>query len=164
MNETIIIGSDKSGFALKEAVKQWLTGQGFEVRDVGTRDVENFMPYFKVAPVAARAIQNGEAKRAVLVCGTGMGMAIAANKFKGIYAAVCDSVYGAKMSAVINKANVLTLGGWVTAPELAFAIVKAWLDTPFGEGFPPERVEFLQNAFEQIKAIENENFNGGYTA
>jgi len=161
MSKCIVIGSDRSGFTLKEAVKQWLTEQGFTVKDVGTQDVENFMPYFQVAPVAAKMVQSGEVERAVLVCGTGMGMAIAANKHKGVYAAVVNGLYEAKMSAVINKANVLTLGGWVTGPEMAVAMVKIWLETPFGEGFPSDRVAFLQNAFEQVKAVEEENFKGG---
>lgn len=156
--ETIVIGSDRSGFTLKEALKQWLLDQGYKVKDVGTQDIENFMPYFQVAPVAAKAILAGEAQRGILVCGTGMGMAITANKFKGIYAAVVNGLYEAKMCAVINKANVLSLGGWVTGPELALEMVKAWLSTSFGEGFPPERVEFLTNAFAQVEAVEKENF------
>ena len=158
MKETIVIGSDRSGFALKEALIPWLEGQGFEVLDIGTKDIANFMPYYQVAPIAAKAIQNGEVKRAILVCGTGMGMAIVANKYKGVYAAPCGSVYDALMCAVINKANVLTLGGWVTAPEQTFAMVKAWLNTPFGEGFSEDRVAFLENAFHQVSVIEEENF------
>jgi len=158
MKECIVIGSDRSGFTLKEAVKLWLEDQGYAVKDVGTKDPENFMPYFQVAPVAAKMVQAGDVKRAILVCGTGMGMAIAANKFKGVYAAVVNGVYEAKMSAVINKANVLTLGGWVTAPEKSYDMVKAWLETPFGEGFPPDRVDFLTNAFAQVQSVEDDNF------
>ena len=156
MKETIIIGSDKSGFTLKEAVRQWLGDQGFDVKDLGTTDIENFMPYFEVASVVARAVQKGEAKRAILVCGTGMGVTITANKFKGIYAALCENVYIAKMCSAVNKANILCLGGWVTAPEQSYEIIKAWMDTPFGEGFPPERVEFLENAFDSLQAIEED--------
>lgn len=158
MKEKIVIGSDKSGFNLKEHLVAWLTGQGYEVEDVGTKDIENFMPYFQVAPKAARLVQQGAAARAILVCGTGMGMCIAANKFKGVHAAVVESVYAAKMSAVVNGANVLTLGGWIIAPEMGEKIVEAWLTTPFGEGFPPERIEFLKNAKAQVAAIEQDNF------
>ena len=139
-------------------MKRWLNEQGYDVRDLGTQDVEKFIPYFEVAPVVARAVANGEARRGILFCGTGMGMAITANKFKGVYAAVCDSVYSAQMSAAVNRANILALGGWVTAPELAVAIVSKWMDTPFGEGFPSERVAFLENAFGQVQAMEDENF------
>ena len=158
MAEKIVIGSDKSGFTLKEHLSSWLLSKGYEVEDVGTRDIENFQPYFEVAPKGARKIQSGEASRAILVCGTGMGMCIAANKFKGVHAAVVESVYSAKMSAIVNSANVLTLGGWIIAPEMGEKIVEAWLTTPFGEGFPPERVEPLKNARASVSQMEQENF------
>ncbi|HML45295.1 MAG TPA: RpiB/LacA/LacB family sugar-phosphate isomerase [Clostridia bacterium] len=158
MKEKIVIGSDKSGYTLKERLASWLIAQGYEVEDVGTKDIENFQPYFEVAPKAARKVQSGEAKRAILICGTGMGMCIAANKFKGVYAAVVESVYAARMSAVVNGANILTLGGWIIAPEMGEKIVEEWLNTPFGEGFPPERVAFLKNARAQVAASEEANF------
>jgi len=158
MGKLIVIGSDKSGFPLKEAVKEWLSGQGYEVKDVGTQDIDNFMPYYEVAPIVARKIQSGEAERGALFCGTGMGVAIVANKFKGVYAAVVNDMYEAQMSAVVNKANVLALGGWVSGPEKAIAMLKTWLNTSFGEGFPAERIEFLSNAFAKVQAIEEDNF------
>lgn len=158
MKEKIVIGSDRSGFNLKERLAAWLAAQGYEVEDVGTRDVENFQPYFEVAPKAARKVQSGEVRRAILVCGTGMGMCITANKFKGVYAAVVESVYAARMSAIVNGANILTLGGWIIAPEMGEKIVEEWLTTPFGEGFPPDRVEFLANAKARVGFLEEENF------
>lgn len=91
----IAIGSDKSGFYLKEAVKKHLVEKGYEVDDFGTQDFEKGVPFFEVAPVVAKKIQNKEYGRAILMCGTGMGMAIVANKFKGVYAAVAESVYSA---------------------------------------------------------------------
>lgn len=158
MSKRIIIGSDKSGFTLKEHLAAWLAAQGYAVDDVGTRDIEHFQPYFEVAPKAAKKLQAGEAERALLICGTGMGMCIAANKFRGVHAAVVESVYAAKMSAVVNGANVLTMGGWIVAPEMAEQIVDAWLTTPFGADFPPERVAFLQNARANVETMERENF------
>ena len=158
MDKNIVIGSDKSGFGLKEAVKRWLAVNGYVVEDLGMQNLEDFQPYFQVAPKVARKIASGEAKKGILVCGTGMGMCITANKYKGVYAAVANDMYAARMAAVINKANILTLGGWVTAPEQAFEIIRIWLETPFGTGFPPERVEFLENALNSLKSIENENF------
>ena len=79
----VVIGSDKSGFRLKEAVKSHLTELGYEVADEGTRKEEEPKPYFQVAPVIAKKIQSGEFERGILICGTGMGMAVVANKYKG---------------------------------------------------------------------------------
>jgi len=154
----IAIGSDKSGFTLKEAVKQHLAGKGHTLSDLGLTDPAGFKAYYEVAPNVARAIQKGEAQRGILICGTGMGMAIVANKFKGIYAAVVEGAYAARMCAVINKANILTMGGWVLAPQHAIDLVERWLSAGFTEGFPPDRQQFLCNAFEQVCKIEQENF------
>jgi len=114
-NKKIVIGSDKSGFTLKEALKEYLVEHGFEVEDVGMQTIEDFQPYYEVAPKVAKKVQSGEFSRGLLCCGTGMGMAIVANKFKGVYAAVVEGSYGAKMAKVINNANVLTMGGWKLA-------------------------------------------------
>ena len=84
-------------------------------------------------------------------------MNIIANKFKGVYAVVSESAYSSKMSAVINQANVLTMGAWVVAPQAAIDMVDRWLSTGFTEGLEEKR-EFLTNAFEQVKGIEEENF------
>lgn len=154
----IVIGSDKSGFTLKEALKAWLESEGFAVSDVGTLDIENFQPYFEVAPKVAGLIASGEFEKGILCCGTGMGMSIVANKYKGVYAAVVENIYASRMAAVVNKANVLCFGGWVTAPEQAVEIVKEWFRTDFGQGFPPERICFLENAFSKVQEIENQNF------
>lgn len=150
----IIIGSDKSGFSLKEQIKADLISKGYEVSDKGTTDINNFMPYFTVAPIIAKAIQKGEADKGILICGTGAGMCIVANKFKGIYAVCVEGSYSARMSAVINRANVLTMGGWVVAPEMGINMVNSWLNAEFADGFPPERKVFLENAYNKVKDIE----------
>lgn len=93
----VALGSDKSGFLLKEAIKTYLTEQGIEFEDMGTQDLEHGKPYYEAAPVVARAVQSGKFDRGILICGTGMGMSLVANKFDGIYAACVESVYGAKM-------------------------------------------------------------------
>ncbi|AGK95964.1 RpiB/LacA/LacB family sugar-phosphate isomerase [Clostridium pasteurianum] len=150
----IIIGSDKSGFTLKEAIKEHLSSIGYQVSDVGTKDINEPLPYFKVAPIVAKAIQDKEFEKGILICGTGMGMSIVANKHKGVYAAVVESVYGAKKSRAINNANVLTLGGWIIAPELGLDIVDSFLNTEFTEGLEEWRQEFLKNAYKEVKGIE----------
>jgi len=154
----LAVGSDKSGFSLKERIREHLTCAGHEVADLGTTDPGNFLPYFEVAKRVARAVQAGEVDRAVLCCGTGQGMAIAANKFRGVYATPVESVYSAGRAAIINRSNVLALGGWVTAPEAALEMVDEWLRRSFGEGFPEDRQKFLANAFEHVRKIESENF------
>jgi ribose 5-phosphate isomerase B len=157
-DKRIVIGSDKSGFTLKEAVKKHLQEKGYEVEDVGTLDPENWLPYYVVAPRVAKKIQSGEYERGILICGTGAGMSIVANKFKGIYAVAVEGSYTGKMAKVVNNANVLTMGGWVIAPEQACDIVDKWLDSSFTEGFPEWRQEFLKNAYKEIQKIEGENF------
>jgi ribose 5-phosphate isomerase B len=114
--------------------------------------------YFESAKMVASKVSSGEYERGILCCGTGMGMAIVANKFKGVYAAVVESSFPAKMAKVINNANILTIGGWLIAPIQAFDMVDNWLNASFTEGFPEDRQEFLKNALNEIKKIEDENF------
>lgn len=153
----IAIASDLSGYDLKTAVKEFLLEKGYEVLDFGIEDKDHPKPYFEQAPKVAKAIQNGEADRGILVCGTGQGMAIVANKHKGIYACVVDSVFSGERSKIINQANVITMGGWVTAPFIATEIVEGWLSREFCEKMEFKR-DFLTNAFNQVVEIEKENF------
>ena len=154
----IAIGSDKSGFTLKEAVAQYLADAGMDFVDLGTRDIEQPIPYFEAAPKIAKAIQSGEANRGILCCGTGMGMAVVANKHKGIYAACCESVYTAKMCRAVNDANVLCMGGWLIAEWLGIEMVKAFLATEFTQDLEEWRGPWLQNAKSKIEAYEEEIF------
>jgi sugar-phosphate isomerases, RpiB/LacA/LacB family len=151
----VLIGSDKSGFELKEALKVHLTEQGYEVSDCGTTDVEEPKGYFIVAPIAAQKIADKEFEKAILICGTGMGMAIVANKYQGVYAAVCENTYAAEKSRAINDANVLTLGGWITGEIVGCEIADKFLQTEFTENLETWRQEFLRNAREKVKEIEN---------
>lgn len=154
----IVIGADKSGFSLKEEIKKYLESKGYYVEDVGTVDPENWLPFFEVAPRLARKIQSGEYERGILVCGTGAGMAMVANKFKGIRAVPVEGSYTARMAKVINNANVLTMGAWVVAPQQAIDMVDRWLSAEFTEGLEDWRKELLNNALEKIEEIEEENF------
>lgn len=154
--EKILIGSDKSGFELKEAVKEHLKERGYLVEDCGTTDLEAAKGYFLVAPEAARRVSEGEYEKAILICGTGMGMAILANKFPGVYAAVCENTYAAEKARAINNANVLTMGGWITGSIAGIAIVDKFLDTEFTQDLEPWRQEFLKEAYEKVKQLETE--------
>ncbi len=152
----IALGSDKSGFVLKEAVKKHLLDQGHEVFDLGTQDMEHGVPFFEVAPKAAQKIQTGACERGILCCGTGMGMAIVANKYQGVYAAVAESVYAAKKCRAINNANILTMGGWVIGDIMGIEMVDAFLNTDFTEGLEEWRQDFLKNAYSKVGELEKE--------
>lgn len=157
----IIIGSDKSGFSLKEEIKKYLIEKGFEVEDVGMYEHEEVRPYYKTAAILAEKISKGEYEKGILCCGTGMGMAIVANKFKGVYASVVESPFTAKLARIINNSNVLTMGGWLITPFVAKEIIDNWLNSKFAEGLDfidEDRKKFLQNALDEIKKIEDKNY------
>jgi len=131
--DPIALGADHAGFALKEDLKAWLGARGFRVQDHGTFSAEA-VDYPDVAARVAAAITAGRAARGVLVCGTGLGMAMVANKFPGVRAAACADVYTARMSREHNDANVLALGARVVDRARAIAILEVWLGTPFAGG------------------------------
>ncbi len=145
----VAIGSDHAGFHLKEKIKEFLLSKGHEVLDFGTNS-EDSTHYPIFARDVALAVQRGEADRGILVCGTGIGMSITANKFKGIRAALCLNEYMARMSRLHNDANVLCLGDRVLGVELALSIVEVWIETPFEGGRHLKRIDL-------IKEIEKEN-------
>ncbi len=154
--ERIIIGSDKSGFALKEAVKFHLAEAGYEVVDGGTLWEEEPKPYYEVADAVAKRVADGEFERAVLICGTGMGMAIVANKYKGVYAAVCENTYAAEKARAINDANVLTMGGWITGEIVGCAMVDTFLGTEFTQNLEEWRANNLKKFRTEVKRLEDE--------
>lgn len=123
----IALGSDHAGYALKEAIKILLQERRIPLDDLGTTSEES-VDYPDFAAAVCRHIQKGTAEAGILVCGTGIGMSIAANKFRGIRAALAHSVFTAKMAAAHNHANVLCLGGRVVDEPLAREIVETWLE------------------------------------
>ncbi len=153
----IAIASDLSGFPLKKEIVKHLSEQGYELIDFGIESEDKPQPYFIQAPKVAKALQNGEAEKGILICGTGQGMAIVANKYKGIYACVVDDIFSAERSKIVNNANVITLGGWITAPFVGTQIVDAWLAMSFTQKMEFKK-DFLTNAFNQVIEIEKENF------
>lgn len=154
----IAIASDLSGFPLKQAVVAHLKEKSdIQILDFGIDSEDAPQPYFIQAPKVAAAIQRGEAEKGILICGTGQGMAIVANKHKGIYACVVADVFSGERAKIINNANVITMGGWVTAPFLAKEIVEAWLAMSFTQKMEFKK-DFLTNAFNQVVAIENQQF------
>ena len=151
----IAIGSDKSGFAVKEAVKAYLKEAGIPFDDLGTQDIDNVVPYYAVAGKVAPLVQKGDYDKAILICGTGAGMNVVSNKFKGVYAVACEGVYSAKMARAINNANILCMGGWIVGPEMAIEMVKAFLTTEWCEGLEDWRTENMKKFAVQVDNIED---------
>lgn len=129
----VALGCDHAGFDLKETVAAALRRLGAEVVDVGTYSKES-VDYPDYGERVGRAVASGEVDRGVVLCGTGIGISIAANKVPGVRAALCHDVYSARMSRAHNDANVLAMGARVVGPGLAEAIVEAWMTTPFEGG------------------------------
>ena len=155
---TLAIASDLSGFPLKEAIVAHLNqNEAVTVLDFGIDSADAPKPYFEQAPKVAEAVQDGRAHKGILICGTGQGMAIVANKHKGIYACVVDGIFSGERAKIINNANVITMGGWVTAPFLGTQIVDAWLSMQFTQKMEFKR-DFLTNAFNQVQALEEKHF------
>lgn len=138
----IAVASDHGGFALKNIVKAHLIERGFKVVDLGT-DSEASVDYPVYGKACGEAVISGKADVGIVVCGTGIGISIAANKVKGIRCGLCTSVEMAKLTKQHNNANILALGGRTTAPDLAVEIVDAWLDTEFEGGRHQRRVDML---------------------
>jgi ribose 5-phosphate isomerase B len=132
-SSTIWIGNDHGGFELKSKIIEYLTNKGIAVHDVGCNSTEIARyPYF--AALVAEAIMRGEASRGILICSTGIGMSIIANRYRGIRASLCTSTYMGKMTRAHNDSNILCLGGKITGVSEALDILDAWLATPFEGG------------------------------
>jgi ribose 5-phosphate isomerase B len=149
----IALGSDHAGFSLKEDIATYIKGLGYEILDLGPHSAEpvDFPDY---AEAVGHAILRGEAMRGILICGSGVGVSVAANKIPGIWAALCHDIYSAHQSVEHDDVNVLALGAQVVGPAVAHELVKAFLEASFsGKENHRRRVE-------KIKAME-ERFADG---
>lgn len=136
------IGCDHGGFELKEFLKEEFKDSDIEFKDYGTYDKES-VDYPDFGQAVGEAVANGEVDRGIVICGTGIGISIAANKVKGVRCALCEGLFGAKMTRNHNDANVLALGARVTGQDLALEIVKVFLEEEFEGGRHARRVEKL---------------------
>jgi len=136
----IVIGSDEAAFDLKEAIKAYLIELGEEVEDLGVYDKDPVL-YPDIALAVASAIADGRFKRGILMCGTGLGMAITANKVPGVRAATCHDVYSAERSRKSNNCQILTMGARVVGVEVAKTVVHAWLESEFQGGGSTAKVQ-----------------------
>ena len=145
----IIIGCDHAAYPLKEKVKTYLIEEAIEVEDVGT-DSEISVDYSDFGVKVASQVSTARFERGILLCGTGLGMSMVANKFPHVRAALCNDLFSAIMSRRHNDANILVMGGRVIGETLAREIVGAWLETPFEGGRHQDRL----NNFESYEKIE----------
>jgi len=140
----VAIGSDHGGFELKQLLKEEIEALGYDVLDMGVHSHEP-VDYPDIALAVSKSVQSGQASLGVLVCGTGIGMSITANKVRGIRAALCHDTYSARMSREHNDANVLAMGARVIGPELAREVLRAWLAGKFAGGRHQRRVDKIGN-------------------
>lgn len=147
----IVVAADPFAVGLKDAIVAHLKGKGYQISDVGATTTQE-IPYYDGAVAACKAVQSGAAGRAILFCGTGMGMSIIANRFKGVTASVVESVFAAKMCRAINNANVLCLGQMLWGEWMAKEAVDVFLKTEFTEGLDGI-AGFLKEAIKKVDAI-----------
>ena len=147
----IALGCDHGGYELKQEIKKYLDEKGIEYKDYGCDSLDS-VDYPVYAKKVAHAILDGECEKGILICGTGIGISITANKFKGIRAAVCTDCFTAEATRLHNDANILALGGRVVGPGLALKIVDTFLNTPFSND---ERHIRRINQIETWKKVQN---------
>jgi ribose 5-phosphate isomerase B len=136
----IIIGADHAGYPMKEKVKAFLQDRGITVEDVGTHG-DKSVDYTDFGKAVASKVSDGSFQRGILICGTGLGMSMVANRFPGVRAALANDLFSAIMSRRHNDSNILAMGGRLIGDALALQLVEAWLETPFEGGRHQRRLE-----------------------
>ncbi|HIT67764.1 MAG TPA: RpiB/LacA/LacB family sugar-phosphate isomerase [Candidatus Merdisoma merdipullorum] len=156
----VAIAADKGGFALKEKMAEHLKAQGHTVLDVGMKEADVPVWWHEGCRKAVKLIQSKEAENAVLICGSGAGMALLANKHEGIFAVACESPYTARLAKQFLGANVLTMGGYVVGPGQAEMIMDTFLNTVFAQGESLERVAYLTGQYQDLLRMDRDCFSG----
>ena len=151
----VIIGADRGGYTLKEAVKAALDARGYDVTDTNPDGPVLFQD---AAVAVSGGVQRGDFDRGIVICGTGMGVSIIANKHQGVYAALCESVYQAKRARVVNKTNVLCMGGMIIGNAMGIEMALSWLEAEYLEGFEGDRRDSLAKEFDALVEFENASF------
>ena len=140
----VAIAGDHGGFALKQRIREHLIERGIKIADLGT-DSEESVDYPEFGKACAQAVASGKADRGIVICGTGIGISIAANRIRGMRCGLCTSVEMAELSRKHNNANMLAMGGRIMSVEDAIRITDAWLDTEFEGGRHSRRVDMLDS-------------------
>lgn len=150
----VVIASETSGFSLKEAIKSHLITLGHEVLDVGAKSDSDGTLYFQSSANLAKAIQSNEAEKGIVICGTGAGASLIANKHKGVYCVACESVFTAEKIGLINNANVLALGARVVSHDMACEMVEKFIAHRWCEGFAEQRKLNNERGYAEMQKIE----------
>lgn len=140
----VIIGCDHAAYPLKEAIKAFLTEKGVTVVDAGCHGLDS-VNYPDIAREVAGSVSNGTYARGILLCGTGLGMSMAANRFRGVRAALVSDGFSTRMSRMHNDSNILVMGARVIGESLALDLVRIWLETPFEGGRHLERIQMFES-------------------
>ena len=152
----VVIGADGAGFKLKAAIKEDLLKKGIEIFDVNP---EAPILFYDAAKKVSKRVQSKEYDRGIVICGTGMGVSIIANKHKGVYAALVECEYTARRSKVVNNTNVLCLGGMVLGEPMGVAIANSWLFANYMEGLDDDIKKIVKDEFNNLVEFENEVYS-----
>lgn len=150
----IVIAADTGGFDLKEKVLAHLLQKGHEVTDAGMTNKEEFRWWYEGCEAAIDILKAEKAALAILICGSGAGMAMLANKHEGIFAVACESPYTAKLAKQFLGANVLAMGGYVVGQGQACMIADTFIETKFAQGETPERVKYLNGQLDKLRQLD----------
>lgn len=153
----IVMACDPLAVTLKDKIKEHLTEKGYEIFDVGSKE-DDPMLFMYAADNAAKMIQNGQADRGIVLCGSGAGVGIVANKHKGVYCAIVESEWAARQCRIINNANMLALGARIFGEGLAIDTVDAFLNTQWAQGADEKRRQNIENLQARVQEIENKEF------
>lgn len=147
----IMMGADPAGFKLKNAIREDLLNNGYQLTDINP---DTPVPFQDVATQVARGIQSKEYDRGIAICGTGMGVSIICNKHRGVYAALCESLYQARRAKTVNNTNVLCMGGFIIGNEMGIHMTNAWLEAEHMKGLTPEMVKIVEKEYDQLVEFE----------
>ena len=154
----VAIACEASSFLLKEAVKKRIQAAGYEVLDVGQQTENENVLYFEAAQNLAKVIQSGECEKGIVICGTGAGVSMIVNKFRGVYCVACESVFTAEKISLINNANVLAMGARVVSWDIGGEMAEKFLAGKWCDGFETQRRLNNEKGYQVLKSIEEESF------
>ena len=147
----VIICAEASAVHLKKAIVEFFEKEGYEYFDATSRED---LSYIEAGSIIGESISKGEYPLGIVMCGSGMGVNLVANRYSGVYCGLCESLHTAKMARTITNCNVLALGGNIVSHDLACDMVKAFIDTEFGESFSEEMVVLLKDMFSEMEKVD----------
>ena len=154
----VAIACESSSYLIKEAVKKRIVALGYDVMDVGQLHEEDQVLYYEAAQNLARVIKDGTCERGIVICGTGGGVSMIVNKFRGVYCVACESVFTAEKISLINNANVLAMGARVVSWDMGGEMAEKFLAGKWCEGFAQQRRLNNEKGFSVLQAIEAANY------